>query len=202
MKKMISLCAVSAAFAGCGGGGSAGAPPTPPVPVPVTLAQAAYVGTWVSDCWGHNQETIVVSMAPNGSLTASSEINWFARVGCAGPSIATEKMNANFSVTYTDTVDATFPLGPGVGATTVKVDRVTWTVPAFSRSVTGSGATPTASPDLICIAITDAETPRVSVGSQPGYSKNAGLHTAGNEMFILSADGNTYKVDVHYTKKP
>jgi hypothetical protein len=200
MKRIISLCAVSAAFAGCGGGGSVGALPSQPVPV--TLALAAYVGTWVSDCWGHNQETLVVSMAPNGLLTASSEINWFARTGCAGPSIATEKMNANFTVTYTDTVDATFPLGPGLAASTVKVDRVTWSVPAFTRSVTGSGATPTASPDLICIAITDAETPRVSVGPQPGYSKNAGLHTAGNDMFILSAVGNTYKVDFHYTKKP
>jgi hypothetical protein len=40
------------------------------------------------------------------------------------------------------------------------------------------------------------------VGPQPGYSKNGGLHTAGNELFILSADVDTFKVDFHYTKKP
>jgi hypothetical protein len=199
MKKIIMLYAVATALAGCGGGESTGSFPIAGPAAPAALAP--YIGTWVSDCYGHKRETIVVSVAADGSVLAASEMNWFPTAGCAGSIVATQKMNQNFTVTYGSPVSAVFVLCPCKDPTSVKVDRVTWTVPAFTFSVTGSGVTP-APPDDVSIAFDNAETERANVGPRPGYSKDGGLHTEGNEMYILLPDGDTFKVDAHYTKKP
>jgi hypothetical protein len=111
-------------------------------------------------------------------------------------------MNQSFTVTHNGTVDAVFTLCACNPPASVKVDRATWTVPAFTWSVTGSGVTPAAAQNEVSIAFDNAETELASVGPQPGYAKSGGLHTEGNEMFILSPDGDTFKVDFHYKKKP
>jgi hypothetical protein len=208
MKKIFMLCAVSSVIAGCGGGGSAGSASTPAltspsVQVPPTPVLTAYVGTWVGDCSEHQQETIVVSMLPDGGLTASSELTWFAAAGCSGQPVATGTMSANYSVNYADTVDAVFSLGTGAPATSLKVDRITKTVPSYTNSVTGSGVTSTTigGGTQACVNYNNAETACISVGMHPGYSQNQSLHVAGNDLFFLLPDGVTYKVDYHYAKK-
>lgn len=199
MKKTIMLYAVAAVLAGCGGGGSTGSFPVPGAVAPTALAP--YVGTWVSDCWGHQQETIVVSVALDGSIVATTEMNWYPTSGCAGSIVATEKMNAGFTITHNGSVDAVFALCACDPPKSVQVDRVTWTVPAFTRTVTGSGVSPAAAGE-VRIAFDNNESASVTAGPQPGYSKEAGLHTEGKELFILSAVGDTFKVDYHYKKKP
>jgi hypothetical protein len=198
MKKTIMLYAAAAVLAGCGGGDSTRSFPVAGPAAPAALAP--YVGTWVSDCWGHQQETIVVSVALDGSVVASTEMNWYPTTGCAGSIVATEKMTANFTVTHNGAVDAVFALCPCTPPKSVKVDRVTWTVPAFTRTVTGSGVSPTAAGE-VRIAFDNDESALAAAGPQPGYAKDAGLHTEANELFILSADGDTFKVDYHYKKK-
>lgn len=216
MKNIVMLFAVGVAFAGCGGGGGGGAtssvqnaalgtssaasPAAPSAPV----ALAAYAGTWLADCKSHEQETLVVSVAPDGSATASFGSNFFALTGCTGPIVGTA-MDGVYSVHYTDTVDATFSLKSGVPATLVKVARVTMSAPSYTAQFTGSGVTSEAAaggfPPMTCIAFNDTEKRCFSVPVEPSSSTNGGMHIDGNEMFVLSPDGAAYKVDFHYTRK-
>lgn len=166
-------------FAGCGGGGGITDKATP------ASRMAPYVGTWVGDCQANEQEMIVSTAAPDGTLITSAVLNYYANADCSGALVGTDTYSEKLTSTYLNTIDATVSLSLS-GATppvSFKADRYTQTIPAYLLTRSGMGATGVGRP-------------------QPASTFNGAAYISGNDMYILNASGNSLKFDSHFSRKP
>lgn len=193
MKKMFVVCVIPPLFAGCGGGGGT-ADTVSPSQAPATSSQttaapassmAPYVGTWVGDCQSRSRETIVSTVALDGTLITSAVLNYYANADCSGTIVGTDTYSENFISTYLNTVDATvsLSLSGATPAVSFKADRYTQTIAAHLVTRTGTGETGAGT-------------------QQAAHTFNGAAYIAGNDMYILEAQGDSLKFDSHYARKP
>ena len=141
MKKLLAVLAGSAAalLAGCGGGGggttqqlagdSGSASPL-----------AAYIGTWQSACDHHDRQTLLIALKSDGSgsleLTPTGET--YFKADCSGPVVATDSMSAKITGKPDGTADMLIKLAENAAATSLRVDKITSSVPAYAFLRTGT----------------------------------------------------------------
>ncbi|MDC8756445.1 hypothetical protein [Janthinobacterium fluminis] len=200
MKNLVALSATLALLAGCGGGGSS-ASDTPGTSAP---ALAIYAGTWVEQCDGHQQFSLTMTLASNGTLSASAKTQYYDEVGCTGAIVATSLESQDNQISHTGTTNANVVLSPNGQATPIKFDNVSVTVAPFKRTISGPAVTAGVNHGVAqhCIAFKDGSGICVDdQGIQEGKVIKGGLYTRSNEFFLLIPATNSYVVDEYYTKK-
>jgi hypothetical protein len=189
-------------LSGCGGGGGGGGSTAAP-PAATTSPLDAYAGTWASACADHAVATLVIAR-PAGTadaITVGNKTDYYANADCTGAIVGTVTQSADATATYTGTVDATIAPTPGAAAISVKVDKLTASLPAHTLSVTGSGVTHTTG--QWCIAYANGTSTCIrDEGTYPAQNGVAGgLALQGNTLYDLTANGSAWVVDGVFTKK-
>jgi hypothetical protein len=234
MNKIMILCALTAALSGCGGGAadagpastsvpaSASAPPPaaapagPPAPAAAPPAAPAapaapassltrYLGTWVGECQGKSTETIVISLATDGSPHTSTLDEYYEGAACTGAVLGTVRTSQDFISTYTGSVDTVVALTRAPSTpVNVQVDRFTTTIAPYVEIRTGPWVAKTDANGQTsqCLQGSQGSTCYSSDSATGGYSFDVGLYLNGNELYILNVKNDVFSLDAHYTRKP
>ncbi|QYG06587.1 hypothetical protein [Janthinobacterium sp. PAMC25594] len=206
MKKLLAVLAGSAAalLTGCGGGGggttqrlagdSGSASPL-----------AAYIGTWQSACDDHDRQTLVIAFKSDGSgsleLTPTGET--YFKADCSGPVVATDSINAKITGKPDGTADMLIKLAENAAATSLRVDKITSSAPAYSYQRTGATVKYVlrANQQQWCVDVDNGESCMWDEGMQAAQSIPGGLSLRGNDLFTVMLDKGAYVLDMHYVKK-
>ena len=206
MKKLLAVLASSAAalVAGCGGGGggtaqqlagdSASASPL-----------AAYIGTWQSACDHHDRQALVIAFKSDGSgaleLTPTGET--YFKADCSGPVIATDSISAKITGKPDGTADMLIKLADNAAATSLRVDKITSSAPAYTFQRTGTTVQYVLrdGKNNWCVAVDKGESCMQDDGMQAAQSVPGGLSLRGNDLYTVMLDKGAYVLDMHYVKK-
>lgn len=207
MKAISTTCLAAAAItmtmAGCGGGGDSTGT-TSPAP---TTQLAAYVGTWSTTCSNHRTDTIAVGR-PAGStdlVTVAYRTDYYLGADCSGPVLATVTQSADATATFAGSVDASIVPTPGAAPITVRVDKVTASVPSYTLNVTGSGVVKTVVNGTTqwCVNFGNGGTSCIEdKGTYDAQTNVAGgIAIQGNTLYDLDASGPGWSVDEIFIRK-
>jgi hypothetical protein len=204
MKHWAVIGATAVALCGCGGGGG-GSTAAPPAATASPLD--AYAGTWGSACADHAVGTLVVARAAGttDTITVANRTDYYANADCTGSIVGTVTQSADATATYGGTVDASIVPGPRAAAVSVKVARLTASLPQHTLAVTGSGVTHTTATGQAqwCIAYANGTSTCIrdegTIPAQTGLA--GGLAVQGSTLYDLTANGTSWNVDGVYTKK-
>ena len=206
MKKLLAVLAGSAAalVAGCGGGGggttqqlagdSGSASPL-----------TAYIGTWQSACDHHDRQTLVIALKSDGSgaleLTPTGET--YFKADCSGPVIATDSISAKITGKPDGTADMLIKLADNAAATSLRVDKITSSAPAYTFQRTGTTLQYVLrdGKNNWCVAVDNGESCMQDDGMQAAQSVPGGLSLRGNDLYTVMLDKGAYVLDMHYVKK-
>ena len=205
MKKLLAVLVGSAAalLTGCGGGGgstqqlagdSANASPL-----------AAYIGTWQSACDHHDRQSLVIAFKSDGSgsleLTPTGET--YFKADCSGPVVATDSISAKITGKPDGTADMLIKLADNAAATSLRVDKITSSVPAytFQRNGTGVQYVLRDGKQQSCVNVDNHESCMWDEGMQPALSVPGGLSLRANDLYTVMLDKGAYVLDMHYVKK-
>lgn len=208
MKKLLAVLTGSAAalLAGCGGGGggttqqlagdSASASPL-----------AAYIGTWQSACDHHDRQTLVIAFKSDGSgsleLTPTGET--YFKADCSGPVVATDSINAKITGKPDGTADMLIKLAENAAATSLRVDKITSSAPAYTFQRTGTTVQYVLKDgkNNWCVDVDKGESCMQDDGMQAAQSIPGGLSLRGNDLYtvMLDKEKGVYVLDMHYMKK-
>jgi len=205
MKKLLAVLTGSAAalLAGCGGGGgttqqlagdSASASPL-----------AAYVGTWQSACDHHDRQTLVIALKSDGSgsleLTPTGET--YFKADCSGTVVATDSMTAEITGKPDGSADMLIKLAENAAATSLRVDKITSSAPAYTFQRTGTTVQYVLrdGKNNWCVAVDNGESCMQDDGMQAAQSVPGGLSLRGNDLYTVMLDKGAYVLDMHYVKK-
>lgn len=206
MKKTVAifLASSSALLAGCGGGGgdsgssNAGASGNTP-------ALAAYVGTWQAPCDDHERDTMVVTLKGDGSgaLEFTPTTETYLKADCSGALLGTETMSAKISAAPDGTADIQIKLTINGAATSVRIDKLTLSIPAYSFSVTGPGVqyVKKEGQQQWCIDYEGGSTCLIDEGMRPAQTIAGGVFLRDNNLYTVVKDGGAYVPDMLYVKK-
>ena len=205
MKRLLTVLAGSAAtlLAGCGGGG--GTTQQLAGDSGSTSPLAAYIGTWQSACDNHDRQSLVIAFKSDGSgsleLTPTGET--YFKADCSGPVIATDSMSAKVSGKPDGTADMLIKLAENAAATSLRVDKITSSVPAYAFQ--RSGATVKYlrrdNQPQWCVDVDNGESCLWDEGTQPALSVPGGLSLRGSDLYTVILDKGAYVLDMHYVKK-
>ena len=208
MKKLLAVLAGSAAalVAGCGGGGGgttqqlagdsgSGSP------------LAAYIGTWQSACDHHDRQTLVIAFKSDGSgsleLTPTGET--YFKADCSGPVVATDSMNAKITGKPDGSADMLIKLAENAAATSLRVDKITSSAPAYTFQRTGTTVQYVLrdGKNNWCVAVDKGESCMQDDGMQAAQSIPGGLSLRGNDLYtvMLDKEKGVYVLDMRYMKK-
>lgn len=206
MKKTVAILLASstALLAGCGGGGgdagSSGAGA-----IGTTPALAAYVGTWQAPCDSHERETMVVTLKGDGSgaLEFAPTTETYLKADCSGTLLGTETMSAKISAAADGTADIQIKLTDNGAATSVRIDKLNLSIPAYSFSVTGPGVqyVKKDNKQQWCIDYEGGSTCLLDEGMRPAQTVAGGIFLRDNNLYTLVKDGGTYVPDMLYVKR-
>lgn len=203
MKKLLAVLAGSAMalLTGCGGGttqqlagDSASASPL-----------AAYTGTWQSACDHHDRQTLVIAFKSDGSgsleLTPTGET--YFKADCSGPVVATDSMNAKITGKPDGSADMLIKLAENAAATSLRVDKITSSAPAYTFQRTGTTVQYVLrdGKNNWCVAVDNGESCMQDDGMQAAQSVPGGLSLRGNDLYTVMLDKGAYVLDMHYVKK-
>ena len=208
MKKLLAVLTGSTAalLAGCGGGGggttqqlagdSASASPL-----------AAYIGTWQSACDHHDRQTLVIAFKSDGSgsleLTPTGET--YFKADCSGPMVATDSMNAKITGKPDGSADMLIKLAENAAATSLRVDKITSSAPAYTFQRTGTTVKYVLreNKQQWCVDVDNGESCLWDEGMQAAQSIPGGLSLRGNDLYtvMLDTEKGVYVLDMHYVKK-
>ena len=205
MKKLLAVLAGSAAalLAGCGGGGgttqqlagdSGSASPL-----------AAYIGTWQSACDHHDRQSLVIAFKSDGSgsleLTPTGET--YFKADCSGPVVATDSISAKITGKPDGTADMLIKLAENATATSLRVDKITSSVPAYTflRSGTTVKYVQMDGKNNWCVDVDNGASCMQDDGMQPALSVPGGLSLRANDLYTVMLDKGAYVLDMHYVKK-
>lgn len=198
----LAAAAVTVALSGCGGGGDNNTGTTPP-----TTQLAGYVGTWSTTCSNHRTDTIVVGR-PAGStdsVTVAYRTDYYLGTDCSGPILATVTQSADATATFAGSVDASIVPTPGAAPITVRIDKVTASVPAYTLNVTGSGVVKSVVNGTTQWCVNTGNGGSTCIEDKGTYAAQAnvagGIAIQGNTLYDLSANGSTWTVDAIFTRK-
>ncbi|MGK5045448.1 hypothetical protein ACQ4WP_06025 [Janthinobacterium sp. GB4P2] len=208
MKKLLAVLAGSAAalLTGCGGG-SGGGGTTQQLAGDSGSASplAAYIGTWQSACDDHDRQSLVIAFKSDGSgsleMTPTGET--YFKADCSGPVVATDSMSAKITGKPDGTADMLIKLAENAAATSLRVDKVTSSAPAYAFQ--RSGATVKyvlrANQQQWCVEVDNGESCMWDEGMQAAQSVPGGLSLRGNDLYTVMLDKGVYVLDMHYVKK-
>jgi hypothetical protein len=206
MKKLLAVLAGSAAtlLTACGGGGS-GTAQQLAGDFGSASPLAAYVGTWQSACDNHDRQSLVIAVKSDGSgsleLTPTGET--YFKADCSGPVVATDSMSAKITGKPDGTADMRIKLSENAAATTLRVDKITSSFPAYTFLRTGA----TVKYVLLdgknnwCVDVDNGDSCMEDKGMHPALSVPGGLSLRGNELYTVMLDKGVYVLDMHYVKK-
>ncbi|TDY34534.1 hypothetical protein [Janthinobacterium sp. 75] len=206
MKKLLAVLAGSAAtlLAGCGGGGS-GTAQQLAGESGSTSPLAAYVGTWQSACDHHDRQLLVIALKSDGSgsleLTPTGET--YFKADCSGPVVATDGMSATITGKPDGTADMLIKLAENATATSLRVDKITSSVPAYTflRSGTTVKYVQMDGKNNWCVDVDNGASCMQDDGMQPALSVPGGLSLRANDLYTVMLDKGVYVLDMHYVKK-
>jgi hypothetical protein len=206
MKKLLAVLAGSAAtlLAGCGGGGS-GTAQQLAGESGSTSPLAAYVGTWQSACDHHDRQLLVIALKSDGSgsleLTPTGET--YFKADCSGPVVATDSMSAKITGKPDGTADMLIKLAENATATSLRVDKITSSVPAYTflRSGTTVKYVQMDGKNNWCVDVDNGASCMQDDGMQPALSVPGGLSLRANDLYTVMLDKGVYVLDMHYVKK-
>ncbi|MGK5032792.1 hypothetical protein [Janthinobacterium sp. DSP2-3-3] len=206
MKKLLAVLAGSAAtlLSGCGGGGS-GTTQQLAGDTGNASPLAAYVGTWQSACDDHDRQSLVIALKSDGSgsleLTPTGET--YFKADCSGPVVATDSMSAKITGKPDGTADMLIKLAENAVATSLRVDKITSSVPAYAFQRTGANVKYVlrANQQQWCVEVDKGESCLWDEGMQAAQSIPGGLSLRGNELYTVMLDKGVYVLDMHYVKK-
>ena len=207
MKKLLAVLAGSAAalLAGCGGGGSGGTTQQLAGDSASASPLAAYIGTWQSACDHHDRQTLVVAFKSDGSgsleLTPTGET--YFKADCSGPVIATDSMSAKVTGKPDGTADVLIKLAENAAATSLRVDKITSSVPAYAFQRSGATVQYVLrdGKNNWCVAVDNGESCMQDDGMQAAQSVPGGLSLRGSDLYTVILDKGAYVLDMHYVKK-
>lgn len=206
MKKLLAVLAGSATalLTGCGGGGggttqqlagdSGSASPL-----------AAYIGTWQSACDHHDRQTLVIAFKSDGSgsleLTPTGET--YFKADCSGPVVATDSMSAKITGKPDGSADMLIKLAENAAATSLRVDKITSSIPAYTFQRTGTTVKYVLrdGKNNWCVDVDNGDSCMQDDGMQPALSVPGGLSLRGNDLYTVMLDKGAYVLDMHYVKK-
>ena len=206
MKKLLAVLAGSAAalVAGCGGGGGGTAQQLAGdsgSASPLT----AYIGTWQSACDHHDRQTLVIAFKSDGSgaleLTPTGET--YFKADCSGPMVATDSMNAKITGKPDGSADMLIKLADNAAATSLRVDKITSSAPAYTFQRTGTTVKYLRRDNQPqwCVDVDNGESCLWDEGTQPALSVPGGLSLRGSDLYTVILDKGAYVLDMHYVKK-
>ena len=206
MKKLLAVLAGSAAtlLAGCGGGDS-GTVQQLAGESGSTSPLAAYVGTWQSACDHHDRQLLVIALKSDGSgsleLTPTGET--YFKADCSGPVVATDGMSATITGKPDGTADMLIKLAENATATSLRVDKITSSVPAYTflRSGTTVKYVQMDGKNNWCVDVDNGASCMQDDGMQPALSVPGGLSLRANDLYTVMLDKGVYVLDMHYVKK-
>ncbi|MGK5034081.1 hypothetical protein [Janthinobacterium sp. LB3P118] len=206
MKKLLAVLAGSAAtlLTACGGGGS-GTTQQLAGDSGSTSPLAAYVGTWQSACDHHDRQVLVIAFKNDGSgsleLTPTGET--YFKADCSGPVVATDGMSAKITGKPDGTADMLIKLAENATATSLRVDKITSSVPAYTFLRTGTTVkyVQVDGKNNWCVDVDNGSSCMQDDGMQPALSIPGGLSLRGNELYTVMLDKGAYVLDMHYVKK-
>lgn len=206
MKKLLAVLAGSAAtlLAGCGGGGS-GTAQQLAGESGSTSPLAAYVGTWQSACDHHDRQLLVITLKSDGSgsleLTPTGET--YFKADCSGPVVATDSISAKITGKPDGTADMLIKLAENATATSLRVDKITSSVPAYTflRSGTSVKYVQMDGKNNWCVDVDNGASCMQDDGMQPALSVPGGLSLRANDLYTVMLDKGAYVLDMHYVKK-
>lgn len=201
------FCAI--VLAACGGGGSSSSPTTNPITQQPVIASklAAYAGSWVAACDGHELTSLTVNETSGATdtITIIPKTEYFLESGCSGTVVATETQSANYTMAYKGTADAGVVFSQGASSITTKIELVTLSAPALSVSITGSGVVHTINNGQAqwCMSFAGGNSSCVmDEGLEPAVPQtDVAMHVSGNKLYLLTPNGNIYAADEVYTRR-
>ena len=207
MKKLLAVLAGSAAalLAGCGGGGGGGTTQQLAGDSASASPLAAYIGTWQSACDHHDRQTLVIAFKSDGSgaleLTPTGET--YFKADCSGPVIATDSMSAKVTGKPDGTADMLIKLAENAAATSLRVDKITSSIPAYAFQRTGTTVQYVLrdGKNNWCVAVDNGESCMQDDGMQAAQSVPGGLSLRGSDLYTVILDKGAYVLDMHYVKK-
>lgn len=206
MKKLLAVLAGSAAalLTGCGGGGG-GSTQQIAGDSGSTSALAAYIGTWQSACDNHDRQLLVIAFKNDGSgtleLTPTGET--YFKADCSGPVVATDGMSTRITGKPDGTADMLIKLSDNAAATSLRVDKITSSTPAYTFQRTGPTVKYVLRSNVQqwCVEVDNGESCMWDEGMQAAQSIPGGLSLRGNELYTVMLDKGAYVLDMHYVKK-
>ena len=207
MKKLLAVLAGSAAalVAGCGGGGGGTAQQQLAGDSGSASPLTAYIGTWQSACDHHDRQTLVIAFKSDGSgaleLTPTGET--YFKADCSGPVIATDSMSAKVTGKPDGTADVLIKLAENAAATSLRVDKITSSVPAYAFQRSGATVQYVLrdGKNNWCVAVDNGESCMQDDGMQAAQSVPGGLSLRGSDLYTVILDKGAYVLDMHYVKK-
>lgn len=207
MKKLLAVLAGSAAalVAGCGGGGGGTAQQQLAGDSGIGSPLAAYIGTWQSACDHHDRQTLVIAFKSDGSgaleLTPTGET--YFKADCSGPMVATDSMNAKITGKPDGSADMLIKLADNAAATSLRVDKITSSAPAYTFQRTGTTVQYVLrdGKNNWCVAVDNGKSCMQDDGMQAAQSVPGGLSLRGNDLYTVMLDKGAYVLDMHYVKK-
>lgn len=208
MKKLLAVLTGSAAalLSGCGGGGG-GTTQQLAGDSGSTSPLAAYIGTWQSACDNHDRQVLVIAFKSDGSgsleLTPTGET--YFKADCTGPVVATDAMSAKITGKPDGTADMLIKLAENTAATSLRVDKITSSVPAYTFQRSGTSVQYVLRDNIQqwCVNVDNGESCMWDEGMQPALSVPGGLSLRGNDLYsvVLDPKKGVYVLDLHYVKK-
>lgn len=206
MKKLLAVLAGSATalLTGCGGGGG-GATQQLAGDSGSASPLAAYIGTWQSACDHHDRQTLVIAFKSDGSgsleLTPTGET--YFKADCSGPVVATDSMSAKITGKPDGTADMLIKLAENAAATSLRVDKITSSIPAYTFQRTGTTVKYVLrdGKNNWCVDVDNGDSCMQDDGMQPALSVPGGLSLRGNDLYTVMLDKGAYVLDMHYVKK-
>jgi len=200
----VAAAAVAAALSGCGGGGDSGTRATAPAP---TTQLAAYVGTWSTACSNHRTDSIAVGRPAGAtdSVTVAYRTDYYLNADCTGPILATVTQSADATATFAGSVDASIVPTPGAAPITVRVDKVTASVPSYTLNVTGTGVVKSVVNGTTQWCVNFGNGGASCIEDKGTYAAQTnvagGIAISGNTLYDLDANGSSWTVDEIFTRK-
>lgn len=206
MKKLLAVLAGSATalLTGCGGGGG-GATQQLAGDSGSASPLAAYIGTWQSACDHHDRQTLVIAFKSDGSgsleLTPTGET--YFKADCSGPVVATDSMSAKITGKPDGSADMLIKLAENAAATSLRVDKITSSIPAYTFQRTGTTVKYVLrdGKNNWCVDVDNGDSCMQDDGMQPALSVPGGLSLRGNDLYTVMLDKGAYVLDMHYVKK-
>ncbi|PKB21467.1 hypothetical protein CLU91_1846 [Janthinobacterium sp. 64] len=165
---------------------------------------AGSAATLLAGCGGGGGTTQqLAGDSGSGSLELTPTGETYFKADCSGPVIATDSMSAKVSGKPDGTADMLIKLAENAAATSLRVDKITSSLPAYAFQRTGTTVKYLRRDNQPqwCVDVDNGESCLWDEGTQPALSVPGGLSLRGSDLYTVILDKGAYVLDMHYVKK-